>query len=279
MTDAERMDVGFVGLGDQGLPMATAIAQAGFAPHAWARRPTSLEGLRSVPHHRHGAIEELAAACGVVGLCVSTDEDVLHLVTGGLLAALRPGSVVVNHGTGTPATARRLAEICAPAGVEVLDAPVSGGRPAAEERRLTTMVGGPRAAVQRCGPLFSAFSRHVVHMGETGAGQTAKLFNNALLMMNQASIAEIVDVAVRAGVDPVRLVEVLKLGSGSSAALTLLNTMVTLDTVEHLCGVEALDMDLFDAAMQDVGVDAGAVTARGRTGARGLPGLLRRLNP
>jgi 3-hydroxyisobutyrate dehydrogenase-like beta-hydroxyacid dehydrogenase len=263
-----RLDVGFVGL-----------AQAGFALHAWARRPASIAGLRDEPHHRHGAIEELAAACDVVGLCVSTDEDVLHLVTGSLLPALRPGSVVVNHGTGTPATARRLAEICAPAGVEVLDAPVSGGRPAAEERRLTTMVGGPHAVAERCEPVFSSFSRHVVHMGEAGAGQTAKLFNNALLMMNQAGIAEIVDVAVLAGVDPVRLVEVLKLGSGSSAALTLLNTMVTLDTVEHLSGVEALDMDLFEAAMQDIGVDAGAVTARGMTGARRLPELLRRLNP
>ncbi|SFJ83838.1 NAD(P)-dependent oxidoreductase [Amycolatopsis sacchari] len=277
--DTARPTVGFIGLGDQGLPMATAIAEAGFALHAWARRPASLRGLRDVPHVRHDSLQELAAACDIVGLCVSTDEDVLNLVTGGLLDGLRPGSVVVNHGTGLPANAVRLTEICAPAGVAVLDAPVSGGRPGAEERRLTTMVGGPRSAADRCEPVFSSFSRHVVHLGEAGAGQMAKLFNNALLMLNQANIAEIVDLAAKAGVDPVRLTGVLKLGSASSAALTLLNTMVTLDVVDHLSAVEALDMELFDAAIRESGVDARPVTERGLAGARGLPGLLRSLNP
>ncbi|WP_051845143.1 NAD(P)-dependent oxidoreductase [Streptomyces sp. NRRL S-813] len=275
----ERPAVGFIGLGDQGLPMATAVAEAGFPLHVWARRPASLDGLRDVPHLSHGTVQDMAAACDIVALCVSTDEDVLHLVSGGLLEALRPGSVVVNHGTGTPANARRLTSVCAPAGVEVLDAPVSGGRPAAAERRLTTMIGGPRAVAERCEPVFSSFSRHVVHLGEAGAGQTAKLFNNALLMMNQAAIAEIVGLTAELSLDPVRLVAVLKLGSAASSALTLLNTMVTLDNVDHLSSVEALDMELFDAAMRDAGLDASSVTARGLKGAHGLPGLLRRLNP
>ncbi|GLZ11727.1 6-phosphogluconate dehydrogenase [Actinomadura sp. NBRC 104425] len=277
-TDRERPPVGFIGLGDQGLPMATAIAEAGFPLHAWARRSASLDGLRGVPHARHDDIRGLAAACDIVALCVSTDEDVLQLVTGGLLEALRPGAVVVNHGTGLPSNAVRLTEICAPAGVEVLDAPVSGGRPAAEERRLTTLVGGPRTAVERCEPVFASFSRHVVHLGGAGAGQTAKLFNNALLAMNQAGIAEIVDLAAAQGMDPARLVGALKLGSASSAALTLLNTMVTLDNVEHLSRVEALDMELFDTAMREAGVDPGAVTQRGMAGARGLSRLLHSLN-
>lgn len=277
-TDRERPPVGFIGLGDQGLPMATAIAEAGFPLHAWARRPASLDGLRGVPHVRHDGVRDLAASCEIVGLCVSTDEDVLQLVTGGLLEALQSGSVVVNHGTGLPSTAVRLAEICAPAGVEVLDAPVSGGRPAAEERRLTTLVGGPRTAVERCRPVFASFSRHVVHLGGAGAGQTAKLFNNALLAMNQANIAEIVDLAIGLGMDPARLVGALKLGSASSAALTLLNTMVTLDNVEHLSRVEALDMELFDTAMREADADPGAVTERGMAGARGLSRLLHSLN-
>jgi 3-hydroxyisobutyrate dehydrogenase-like beta-hydroxyacid dehydrogenase len=275
-TEREQPSVGFIGLGDQGLPMATAIAEAGFPLHAWARRPTSLDGLRGVPHVRHDDVRDLAASCDIVGLCVSTDEDVLQLASG-LLGALRPGAVVVNHGTGLPANAVRLTEMFAPTGVEVLDAPVSGGRPAAEERRLTTLVGGPRTAVERCEPVFASFSRHIVHLGDAGAGQTAKLFNNALLGMNQANIAEIVDLAARLGLDVGRLVEALKLGSASSAALTLLNTMVTLDNVEHLSRVEALDMELFDAAMREADVDPGAVTERGTAGARGLSRLLRSL--
>jgi 3-hydroxyisobutyrate dehydrogenase-like beta-hydroxyacid dehydrogenase len=140
------------------------------------------------------------------------------------------------------------------------------------------MVGGTTDAVRRCRPVFDAFSAHVVHLGGSGSGQTAKLFNNALLMLNQRSIADIVALAAQMDLDPGPLVEVLKLGSASSAALSLLNTMVRTDNVEHLSKVEALDMELFDRAMRDAGVEAGEVIERGLSGARGLPDLLARLN-
>lgn len=279
MQQTNSPEVGWIGLGDQGLPMAAAIAEAGYTLHVWARRPAALDALGDVPYVRHETTHELGAACDVVGLCVATDDDVMKVVAGGLLDGLRPKSVVVNHGTGTPANAVRLTGVCAAAGVEVLDAPVSGGRPAAEARTLTTLVGGPEAVARRCEPVFGSFSRHIVYLGGPGAGQTAKLFNNALLMMNQASIAEIVELAVQAGSDPVRLVEALKLGSASSSALTLLNTMVTPDSVGHLSKVEAEDMEIFAAAMADSGIDAGPVTARGLSGARALTGLIQRLNP
>ncbi|MEU7043441.1 NAD(P)-dependent oxidoreductase [Streptomyces varsoviensis] len=269
--------VGFIGLGDQGLPMARAVAEAGLPLRVWARRPTSLESLAGAPHEAADSIEDLAAACDVVALCVGTDEDVERLVAQ-MLPHLRRGAVVVNHGTGLPATAIRLSEQCAAQQVAVLDAPVSGGRPAAEAKRLTCMVGGPDAAFEQCRPVFEAFSAHVVHLGQAGSGQTAKLFNNALLMLNQRSIADIVAVAAQLDLDLGSLVDVLKLGSAASAALSLLNTMVRTDNVEHLSKVEALDMELFDQAMRDAGIDAGEVTDRGLSGARGLPTLLTRLN-
>ncbi len=103
--------------------------------------------------------------------------------------------------------------------------------------------------------------------------------NNALLMVNQAAIADVVALGIEAGIDPVALVEGLKLGSATSAALTLLNTMVTPDTVDHLAGVEALDMEIFDEAMRDAGVAAEPTTERGLSGARRLPELIARLNP
>jgi 3-hydroxyisobutyrate dehydrogenase-like beta-hydroxyacid dehydrogenase len=273
-----RPEIGFIGLGDQGLPMATAIAEAGYSLHVWARHPGSLDALGDAAYVRHDDTKDLAASCDVVGLCVSTDDDVMQVVTGRLLGGLRPGSVVVNHGTGTPRNAVRLTQACARAGVDVLDAPVSGGRPAAQARTLTTMVGGPQPVAERCEPVFRSFSRHVVYLGGTGSGQTAKLFNNALLMMNQASIAEIIELAAGLGMDPATLAEVLKLGSGSSSALTLLNTMVTPANVEHLARVQVLDMELFDTAMTESGLSANSVTARGLAGANGLSALLRRLN-
>lgn len=277
--DAARPAVGFIGLGDQGLPMAVAIADAGFPLHVWARTSGSLDELGAAPHVAHATTRELGEACDIVGLCVSHDEDVFEVVEGGLLDGLRRGTVIVNHGTGTPANARRLADRCARTGVDVLDAPVSGGRPGGEARTLTTLVGGPQGVLERCEPVFRAFSAHVVHLGEAGAGQTAKLFNNTLLMMNQASIAEVVAMAKPAGLDPRGLVEALKLGSATSSALTLLNTMVTPDTVDHLSKVEAEDMQIFRTAMADAGIDAEAVTERGLSGAKRLPDLIRQLNP
>ncbi|MEU2288583.1 NAD(P)-binding domain-containing protein [Streptomyces sp. NPDC013178] len=266
-----------MGLGDQGLPMATAIAEAGFPLHAWARRPASLAGLGKVLHRRHDTAGQLAAACDIVCLCVRTDADILQ-VADQMLQELRPGTVVVNHGTGLPGNAVRLTQLCAKHDVEVLDAPVSGGRPAAEERRLTTMVGGPLSAAERCTPVFRSFSRHVVQLGEAGAGQTARLFDNALLMMNQAAIGEIVELATELKLDAGRLTEVLKLGSAASAALSLLNTMVRPDNVDHLSAVETVDMELFDQAMREAGIDSTAVTGRGLAGARGLAQLLHRIN-
>jgi 3-hydroxyisobutyrate dehydrogenase-like beta-hydroxyacid dehydrogenase len=170
-----------------------------------------------------------------------------------------------------------LAQLCADGDIEVLDAPVSGGRPAARARRLATLVGGPATAATRCEAVFRSFSAHVIHLGPAGTGQLAKLFNNALLMMNQAGIADTVALARQAGLDPVTLVEALGHCSATSAALTLLNTMVTPETVDHLSQVEALDMELFDSAIRDAGVDAAEITARGLSGAHRLPGLIRAL--
>lgn len=279
MPDNVKPVVGFIGLGDQGLPMAVAIAEAGYELHVWGRTPDSLKALGDVAHIAHGKTRELGAACDIVGLCVNTDGDVMGLLSSGLLDGLRRGSVVVNHGTGTPKNARQLTELCAAGGVDVLDAPVSGGRPAGEARTLTTLVGGPQAVVERCEPVFKSFSSHVVHLGKTGSGQTAKLFNNALLMMNQVAIAEVLALAEPVGMDPRTLVEALKLGSATSSALTLLNTMVTPDTVDHLSLVEAEDMEIFRTAMADAGVDAGKTTERGLEGARRLSDLVHRLNP
>ena len=98
-------------------------------------------------------------------------------------------------------------------------------------------------------------------------------------MINQAAIAELAGLAQQAGVDPVALVEGLKLGSATSAALTLLNTMVTPSTVEHLSEVEALDMELFTQAMADAGVEAGDTVTRGLSGAPRIPELIARLDP
>lgn len=277
-SEIQPLAVGFIGLGDQGLPMAVAIAKAGHTLHVWARHPESYLNLKGVPFTPHGTIESLAIACDIVGLCISSDDDVVGLLKGGFLTHLRRGSIVVNHGTGKPSKAEQIAELCAEHGIDALDAPVSGGRLAAEECRLTTYVGGPEAIVQRCLPVFRSFSRHIPYMGAAGAGQYAKLFNNTLMIMNQGAIVEVLDLASRCGLDPRKTVEALKLGSAFSNSLTYLNTMITEQTVDHLSHLEEEDMDLFAAAMADVGIDSRAVHERGIAGARGIKKTIQLLN-
>lgn len=167
------LTVGFVGLGDQGLPMAAAIAGAGCPLQVWARHRGSLEQLADTPHTQHDTLAGLATSSDVVCLCVNTDEDVHALVTGGLADNMRRGTVIVNHGTGTPAQAIRIAAACRARGVDYLDAPVSGGRAGAEARTLVTMVGGPTEAFTRCKPAFLTFSSSVIHLGGHGAGELA----------------------------------------------------------------------------------------------------------
>lgn len=184
---------------------------------------------------------------------------------------------IVNHGTGTPATATSLAQLCATRGVQCVDAPVSGGRPGALERRLTTMVGGPADVAERVRPVFESFSAHVVHLGDAGSGQMAKLFNNAMLILNQATIADVFEVAAAAGVDTVRLAQVLAFGSASSSALTLFGSMITQHNVAHLSAVEDLDVDIFETAMHDAGVDATAIIKRAHHGGTAMTSTLTRI--
>jgi 3-hydroxyisobutyrate dehydrogenase-like beta-hydroxyacid dehydrogenase len=247
-----------------------------------ARRQTSNDGLGEVTYTAHASVEELAAASHIVALCVSTVEDVVALLGSGLLTSMRPGSIVVNHGTGTPAHAIEMARLCFAAGVEFLDAPVSGGHAGAVERTLTTMVGGSKIAYATCEPVFRTFSTHVAHLGEPGAGELAKLLNNTLMMMNHASVADILELATELRVDPVALADVLKSSSGSSTALEILPTGTAglpADVVEHAKDVLILDMELFETAMADYGVDTAGITARALSGANRVPNNIRILNP
>ncbi|TCK59251.1 3-hydroxyisobutyrate dehydrogenase-like beta-hydroxyacid dehydrogenase [Curtobacterium sp. PhB136] len=270
-TAATTPAVGFVGLGDQGLPMSAAIAAARFPLHLWARRPETLE---HVPFRftRQDSVAELAAAVDVLAICVSTDDAVLDIARTAI-PAMHQGAVFVNHGTGTPATARELAALGAQHAIEVLDAPVSGGRPAAADRTLTTIVGGNRVVFDSTRPVFDAFSAHVLHLGPAGSGQQAKLFNNALMLMNQHAIADILAVASTIGTDVPALVSALRLGSAGSRALELLGTMITPETAEHLSEVCLLDMHIFADAMRDSEADPASVegiVADGADGARRL---------
>jgi 3-hydroxyisobutyrate dehydrogenase-like beta-hydroxyacid dehydrogenase len=157
MTDVSNQRVGFVGLGDQGGPMALAIVEAGFLLHAWPRRPQSCDALGGTAFERHYDLASLARAVDVLAFCLRDDQDIRDLIEQhGLLDALRSGATVVNHGTGDPKENERIGAAFAARDVRYLDAPVSGGRPGAVARTLTTMVGGEHRAFDRCQPIFDS---------------------------------------------------------------------------------------------------------------------------
>ncbi len=251
-TNSKNLQVGFVGLGDQGAPMAIAIAEAGWPLRVWARHQRSYEALRDVSYERCESVEELGRRSDVVGLCLTDDADVWQLLDDQrLLSALPPGGIVVNHGTGDPRAAIKLARHGEANGHAILDAPVSGGRPAAERKALTTFVGGAAQAAETCGAVFEAFSTTVAYMGQAGAGQMAKLMNNASLLANLRNAEEIISIGAAAGLDPRELVDVLQTGSGSSFALQFLAGEISPEMASHLPELWHKDIGHFSDAIRD----------------------------
>jgi len=249
--------------------MARRIIDAGFPVTLWARRPATLEPFAGAHAAVAGSPAELAAESDIVCLCVTGDADV-EAVTGGpdgVLAGLKPGGVIAVHSTVHPDTCKRLAARAAVSGVRVLDAPVSGGSPAAEAGRLLVMVGGEDATVQYCRPVFETFGDPVVHLGPLGSGQLAKLLNNAAFTAHLGVAASLLALGKVLDVDPVRLAEVVLHGSGRSFALDrVASAGGTLDRIAGHAG-HLLDKDV-RLAIELVNA-ADASTANGATAASG----------
>jgi 3-hydroxyisobutyrate dehydrogenase len=232
------MQVGFIGLGSQGAPMAQRIIDGGFDTTLWARRSATLEPFADTPAKIAQSPAELAEASDLVCLCVVGESDIEQVVNGeqGLLTGLKPGSVIAVHSTVHPDTCRALAKNVASKRVSVIDAPVSGGGPAAAAGRLMVMVGGAADTVERCRPVFDTYADLVVHLGDLGSGQTTKLLNNLLFTANLGTAATALSLAKSLGVSPERLTEVISRGSGNSFALNVIGGEGTLDRMAGLAG-------------------------------------------
>jgi 3-hydroxyisobutyrate dehydrogenase-like beta-hydroxyacid dehydrogenase len=221
MSASRHPRVGFIGLGSQGGPMARRIIDAGYPVTLWARRPGTLEPFADTAAKTAGSPAELAAASDLVCVCVVADADVEEVLTGGngVLDGIADGAVIAVHSTVHPDTCRRLAARAGARGAVLIDAPVSGGGPAAAAGRLLVMAGGDAATVDLCRPVFATYADPVVHLGPLGAGQVAKLLNNLLFTVHLGAAASLLTLGQELGVDPVRLADVLVHGSGNSFAL------------------------------------------------------------
>ena len=262
------MRVGFIGLGSQGGPMARRIVEGGHETTLWARRPATLEPFADTAAKIAESLAELAAASDLVCLCVVGDADIEELTDGedGLLAAMQPGGVIAVHSTVHPNTCRDLAKKADSQGVSIVDAPVSGGGPAASEGRLLMMVGGDADVVERCRPVFETYADPVVHLGDLGSGQTTKLLNNLLFTANLGTAAAVLSLADALGVSPDRLTEVVSRSSGNSFALNALGGVGGLERLAGLAGTllqkdVRLVVDLADRAAAPAGAVLDAADA------------------
>jgi 3-hydroxyisobutyrate dehydrogenase-like beta-hydroxyacid dehydrogenase len=211
--------VAFLGLGVMGYPMAGHLARAGHAVTVYNR--TRARSERWAAEHG-GAIADAAADAardaGAVIACVGNDDDVRAVTVGprGAFATMTPGAVFVDHTTTSAVLARTLATEAAARGLSFLDGPVSGGEVGAKEGRLTVMVGGEAAALERVRPLVACYAHAVRHMGASGAGQLTKMVNQLCIAGLIQGLAEGVAFAKAAGLDVAAVVEVLSRGAGQS---------------------------------------------------------------
>ncbi|HUZ10850.1 MAG TPA: NAD(P)-dependent oxidoreductase [Acidimicrobiales bacterium] len=221
MSTGTAQRVGFVGLGDQGAPIAQRIASNGFPLGVWARRPESLGPFAGTAAFIAPTLQELGAWSDVVGVCVVNDDDVREVVLapGALLDGMHGGSCLIIHSTVAPATCDELGERAAARGVAMLDAPVSGGAAGASAGTLAVMVGGPAPVLDRVRPVLESFAGLLAHLGPLGAGQRAKIVNNLLFTAILSLSAEAITAGGAMGLSEPALLEVLAAGSSSSFAL------------------------------------------------------------
>ena len=215
------MRLGFIGLGAMGRPMAMHLLRAGHEVAVWARRPESAQPLLEAGAVWCATPADLARCAEIVFTMVTTGVDVERVVLGpaGLIEGFEHGSILVDMSTIAPGTARSIAQRLAARGVEMLDAPVSGGEAGAIAATLAIMVGGNADVLARVRPLFAALGKSVVHVGDRGAGQVAKACNQMIMVGFIQAVAEALHLAQAAGADPAKVRQALAGGSAGSRVL------------------------------------------------------------
>ncbi len=263
MSDDVRL--GYVGLGNIGGPMAARLAQWPGGLTVFDLSDEAVERLVGEGAARADSLPELAKRADVIGICVVNDAQV-HAVVADLLTTAEPGTVITVHSTIGPDTAAELAQVCARHGVQLLDAPISGGAPGAEQGRLAIMFGGPRQAYEQVKPAFKLAGDMLVHAGEeVGAGTKMKLARNLLHVISFTATTEASRLAEAAGIDLEKLGRVVRHTdaiTGGAGAIMLRKTTAPIDPDDfwygvftHVVNLGNKDLDLALALGEQLDVD------------------------
>ena len=210
------MQIGFIGLGVMGHPMAGHLAKAGHAVQVFNRSAGKAKAWCT--EHvgtAHDTAVQAAEGCDIVVLCVGNDDDVRGLVAD-ILPVMAKGAIIVDHTTTSAKLAKAMALQAAALGRSFLDAPVSGGQAGAVNGALTIMIGGDQAAYDRAVPVLSAYAKAIRHMGEAGSGQLAKMVNQICIAGVVQGLAEAVHFAKNAGLDTDAVLAAISQGAAQS---------------------------------------------------------------
>lgn len=213
--------VGYIGLGLMGKPIASNLLKAGFELTVHNRSREAVDELVELGAQEAHSPVEVARQTDFIFTNLPDSPDVEQVVLGpdGILAGARPGQVFIDNSTIKPETARLIARQLATAGVDALDAPVSGGDIGARAGTLAIMVGGPKEAFDKALPLFEAMGKTITYVGESGAGQVAKACNQIMVGAQMVAMAELLMLARKSGVDPRKVIDAIRGGAAQCWAL------------------------------------------------------------
>ena len=260
------MQLGFIGLGTMGRPMALHLMRGGHGMSVYARRPASAQPLVDDGATVCESPAAVAERSDVVFTMVTGTNDVETVVLGadGVIHGADEGTLVIDMSTIDPPAAQTMALALSDRGVDMLDAPVSGGPQGAVDAALTIMVGGTATALDRARPLFALLGPTVVHMGESGAGQTTKACHQLALLVTAQGAAEALTLAGRCGLDVERVRQVMMGGVAASRVLDIFGTRMA--SRDFSAGIESrlyhkdLDIALGLAHNRGAALPAAAVT-------------------
>lgn len=212
------MRTGYIGLGNMGKPIASNVLKAGFDLMVYDIRQEPMRELAALGARVAESPGEVGEHAEVVELSVVDDAQVEDVLLGddGVLASAKPGSVIAIHSTIHPRTPRKIADIAQPRGVGVVDAALSGGAVGARAGTLCYMVGGDKADVDKCRPVFETSAAQIIHVGGVGMGAATKLAQQVIICLNRLAAHEGMRLAEKAGVDLDALQEVIRVTTASN---------------------------------------------------------------
>ncbi len=213
--------VGFIGLGAMGKPMAANLIKKGFALTIYDVVTEKMDSLEAMGAKKAVSCRAVAERCPVVITMLPSSPYVRDAVlgSGGVVEGIRKGSVLIDMSTIDPITTREIAKILEEKGVDMLDAPVARGVPAAVAGTLVIYVGGKQAVFEKYKEILAAMGTDILHAGDIGTGEVVKIVNNLILAVTNCALAEGMVLGVKAGVKPDTLFEALSNGSANSFAL------------------------------------------------------------